>query len=236
MKRRVVKAIKDAIIAAVIAVTACMGPMAVMAESGVSTWTGEERVTGFSGKPSVDGPILTWDAVPGADGYIIGGIQNKQPYRQIGYTSGTTFVAKDAFEENYSYYWVFPYKKINGKVMAGRVSENYVWGFKQLPAPQNLKAISEGHTIRLTWDPVPGADAYEVLRKSGNNPPKLIALMKPEYPHCSDYNSGMGPASDRSGPMYYWVIACVKPDRQPHETDNFMRGVTSQYVYGFFYR
>ena len=79
---------------------------AVSASSLEPGWTGEERVTGLKCAPSVDGPVITWDAVPGADGYIIGGIQNGKPYKQIGYTAGTTYTDTASEYKGYCFYWV----------------------------------------------------------------------------------------------------------------------------------
>lgn len=79
---------------------------------------------------SVRGGVkLTWDAVTGADGYLVYGIVAGKPYGYVGMTTlGTTFTDKTASSTVYNYYWVFPYfKDANGKMVVGQTGK-YIYG------------------------------------------------------------------------------------------------------------
>ena len=164
-----------------------------------AVWKGTERVSGLKAKSSVNGIILSWNAVAGADGYLIGAIRYGNPYRQIAYTSGRTYTDTNASLYLYNYYWVFPYKKVDGKVVKGRVSANYVYGIKLLPKPENVKAAAKTTSVYLRWDPVSGADGYVIKVRRGNGSVSTLATIKDrEY---SDINAPVDEIS------YYWVYA-----------------------------
>ena len=187
-------------------------------ETDHAAWTGKERVTVLSGKSTPDGSRLEWQAVAGADGYIICAIQNGSAYRQLGFTTGTSYLDMDASFTMYSYYWVFPFKKLNGKTVRGDVSSYYVYGIRQLEKPVGVKAAGQASSVRLSWQAVPGADGYVVKVKRGSGEVRELAdVLSPGY---SDTGASYGEMS------YYWVYAYKKfgTVRRP--------GVTSTYVYG----
>ena len=115
---------------------------------------------------------LKWDAVEGAEGYII--------YRQIGKTSfeylamaaDTRYTDVSASEEEYNYYRVYPYY-MNGQERIVGPSDMYVYVKGVLPrtltAVTNLKASAAGKgSVALTWDAVENADNYLIYRQIGN--------------------------------------------------------------------
>ena len=108
---------------------------------------------------------LSWNAVKGADGYIIYRkiADGKFEYRYM--VSNTTYTDTTAQTGEYNFYRVYPYKNVNGKRVLGPSNEyKYV-----KPAPlgvKNLKAQATGTTsIKLTWNAEKDADGYIIYRK-----------------------------------------------------------------------
>lgn len=111
--------------------------------------------------------VVSWDALEGADGYLVVAINGKVRGQQIGYTAGTSFVDKDANAKDYNYYWVIPYSKnADGKVVKGELTEKYVWAMKPTTFAANAKSTENG--VELTWDAVEGASKYIVKAKAAS--------------------------------------------------------------------
>ena len=184
-----------------------------------TAWTGKERVSGLNAVSSVNGTVLSWQAVSGADGYLVCGIQNGKPYRQLGFTAKTSYTDKDASLTLYSYYWVFPFKKVDGKTIRGDISEKYVYGIRQLPQPANVRAAGRSSSVQLTWNAVSGADGYVVKarRGSGGAITELADVSSASYTDT---------ASSYEQMSFYWVYAYKRYGtiRRP--------GVISSYVFG----
>ena len=169
----------------------------------IDSWSGAEQIADLKGASSPDGSVLTWSAIPDAEGYIIGGIQNGQPYRQLGFVTGgntTTYTDHDASLTDFSYYWVFPYKKENGKVVRGKASSGYVYGIKQLPAPQNLTAASVPGGVNLSWSGVSGADGFIIKRRIGSSgsADRIADITGTSYSDMS---------ASETDTCFYWVYA-----------------------------
>ncbi len=86
-------------------------------------------VTSLKASSVKGGVKLTWNASTGAEGYLIYGIVNDQPYKYVGMTTkGTTFTDKTASSTVYNYYWVYPYyKSANGNLIVG-LTGKYTYG------------------------------------------------------------------------------------------------------------
>ena len=86
-------------------------------------------VTGLKASSVTGGVKLTWNAVSGAEGYLIYGIVDGKPYGYVGMTTlGTTYTDKKASATQYNYYWVYPYfKDSNGKMIVGQTAK-YTYG------------------------------------------------------------------------------------------------------------
>lgn len=120
------------------------------------------------GKGSVN---LKWDAVEGADNYLI--------YRQIGdgsfeylyMVSKTEYTDKTASEDEYNYYRVYP-TYVNNFVRITGPSDAYVYAKGSLPvyleAVKNLSANTAGKShVYIRWDAVEGAEGYLIYRSIG---------------------------------------------------------------------
>lgn len=116
---------------------------------------------------------LTWDSVPGAEGYLI--------YRQIGnakfeyryIVNKTNYTDTTASTTEYNYYRVYPYY-MNGAYRVVGPSNSYVYSKGVLPveltAVKNLEAVGvKRGQVDLKWDPVPGAYGYLIYRQVGTD-------------------------------------------------------------------
>ena len=171
-----------------------------------SDWTGNEQITDLKAKSTPDGSDLTWSKIPEADGYLIGAIQNGKPYRQIDFIVGgntTEYLDINASLTDYSYYWVFPYKKVNGKVVRGAASSIYVYGIKQLLAPKNLKATGKTGGVDLGWDSVSDADGFIIKRRTGSSGSAVVIADVTG----TSYTDTTASTTDNS---FYWVYAYKK--------------------------
>ena len=79
-------------------------------------------------------------------------------------------------------------------------------------APANVRYAFEGSAIRITWDPVVGADYYNVYHDDFfGDACSLRGDGSPSF--CEELATGLettsyGHASPNSGENYYWVVAC----------------------------
>lgn len=178
------------------------------------------QVSNFKATSTANGVTLTWNAAEEAEGYIIGSIHNGSPYAQLGFVVGanqTTFTDTTASLTNYSYYWVFPYKKINGKVTRGKASGNYTYGIKYLPAPANLSAVTSSGSVNLNWNAVSGANGYIIKCRRGNE--SIFVLGDTA---STSFTDTQAPTNTFS---YYWVYAYTNAGTSKRP------GLTSNYAY-----
>ncbi|MCD8155621.1 MAG: hypothetical protein LUF78_13235 [Clostridiales bacterium] len=129
-------------------------------------------VTGLTASASVGSNkvTLSWNAVEGADGYLILAYKDDTYQGQIGYTASTKYTDYNACDEEYNYYWVVPYYKNSaGKVVAGEIG-SYVYAIEPLAVVTGLTATSTEDGVELTWNAVDRASYYKVVYgKSGGD-------------------------------------------------------------------
>ena len=182
----------------------------------VATLTNLKAVTGGPSKVK-----LTWNAVSGAEGYLVYAQKNGQ-YGYVGMTTkGTTYTDTKALTNDYNFYWVFPYvKDANGNMYAGGCqSYKYAKG-GVCPAVTNLKAVSEIGQVRLTWKASAGAEGYLVYGKTATGKYGYIGMTTKgtTYVHKS---------ASKTEYNFYWVF--------PYHRDangKMIVGGTPKYVYG----
>ena len=130
-------------------------------------------VTNLKAAASGSGRVsLQWDAVSGAEGYLVYrqiGSGGKFEYRYI--VSKTNFVDTTASKTEYNFYRIYPYYKDEDKIIAG-ISDKYVYATGVLPreliSVKNLEARGTGKgRVSLKCDAVPGAEGYLIYRQIG---------------------------------------------------------------------
>ena len=182
----------------------------------VATLTNLRAVTGGPSKVK-----LTWNAVSGAEGYLVYAQKNGQ-YGYVGMTTkGTTYTDTKALTNDYNFYWVFPYvKDAKGNMYTGGCqSYKYAKG-GVCPAVTNLKASSEIGQVRLTWKASAGAEGYLVYGKTAIGKYGYIGMTTKgtTYVHKS---------ASKTEYNFYWVFPYHK-DAQ----GKMIVGGTPKYVYG----
>lgn len=66
-------------------------------------------------------------------------------------TSKTSFVDKKALDNDYNFYWVYPYVMgADGNRIVGK-SPAYVYAKGICASVTNLKAVSQNGAVKLTW-------------------------------------------------------------------------------------
>ena len=114
---------------------------------------------------------LSWDVVPGAEGYII---YAKRPGESaFSYlsmtTKGLTFTDSAALDSDYNFYRVYPYVMYNGSRITGTCPK-YVYAKGITLAPTGITAHGAGKGIvQLSWNAVDGADGYLVYGRHSKN-------------------------------------------------------------------
>lgn len=139
---------------------------------------------------------LTWDAVEGANGYLI--LKNGT---QIAYTTGaTTYTDKNASSENFEFYWVIPFQKVDGKNYKGQLS-NYVWGIGRVVGQvQKVTATGAEGAVELSWNAVSGANGYVILSKTGSNTAPFNAAVETTETSATV-------KAEAGAVQFYWVYA-----------------------------
>ena len=163
---------------------------------------------------------LTWDAVSGAEGYLVYA-QKNGVYAYVGMTTqGTTFTDTKALDTDYNYYWVFAYVKNSaGKMIAGNC-EKYVYSKGVCPAVPGLKAQSQVGSVKLSWSAADGADGYLVYGIRPGQEYGYIGMTT----KGTTYTDTKASTSDWT---FYWVFAYHKD-----ANGKMIVGGTAKYVYG----
>ena len=142
---------------------------------------------------------LSWNAVKGADGYIIYRkiADGKFEYRYM--VSNTTYTDTTAKTGEYNFYRVYPYKNVKGKRVLGPSNE-YKYAKPMPLAVTNLKTIRQNSNIKITWNTVSNADGYIIYRQSPNDS-KMV------YRYMVNSTSFVDTQTSAPGYYYYRVYA-----------------------------
>lgn len=184
--------------------------------STISSFT----TTGLSAAASGNGRVtLKWNAVSGADGYLVYA-QKNGVYGYVGMTTtGTTYSDTKALTNNYNYYWVFPYKKDStGKMTPGGCA-TYKWAKGVCAAVTYLKAASSNSGVTLSWQASYGAAGYLIY---GIRPDRSYAYMG--MTSNTSYTDKYAQEDDFT---FYWVTPYHKDS-----SGNLIAGLTGSYTYG----
>ena len=165
---------------------------------------------------------VSWEESFGADGYLI-----LRDGPQIGYTGRgvCTYTDTSASADKFNYYWVIPYTVRNGKIKKGQLSD-YTWAIgRKIGQVKNVsvKAGTGSAAVgtRLSWESIPGANAYVVIAKTDKSavkdPPRQVSTNS-----YTDYFSVPGIV------RFYWVYG-IYVDNNGHVV---CAGPVSDYAWG----
>ena len=103
---------------------------------------------------------LTWTASANAEGYVIYGRKDSGTYGYMGMTSKTIYTDSKAADNEYNFYWVYPYMTDSAGKRAINTSCKYVYAKGVCIAVTNLKATGQKGSVKLTWTKSQDADGY----------------------------------------------------------------------------
>lgn len=138
-------------------------------------WDGSPRDDALAapelGELTVKGKTLklSWKASEGAEGYCVyrKDDADTNTFVQIADVDGETLIYADkglAIGTTYTYV-VVPYREEDGVRYWGKYNFAGVSATALIAAPKNLTMTETANGMMLTWDPVPGADGYQVSRR-----------------------------------------------------------------------
>ena len=186
---------------------------------------------------------ITWDPVAGADHYNIyhdDSFDSRCRLNRDGSTGFCEELARNVVETTYlhadpsggsNYYWVVA---CNSGGCSEIDSKNPAAPAEAIPTtPANARYAVEGSTIHITWDPVDGADYYNVyhddffdskcrLNRDGSAgfcEELARNIVRTSFVHTAPY----------SGDNYYWVVACNRGGCSEIDAENPVKapGTTS---------
>lgn len=164
--------------------------------------------------------VLNWNAVEGAEGYLIYAQKDKK-YGYVGMTTkGTTFTDTKALDSDYNYYWVFPYVKDSRDKMYPGACTKYVFAKGVCSAVTDLKAASVKDGVKLTWTASYQAEGYLVYGIVDGKPYGYVGMTTQGTQYTDK-------TASKTVYNYYWVY--------PYHKDangKMIVGLTGKYTYG----
>lgn len=162
--------------------------------------------------------LVSWTKSAAADGYLIYAQKNKK-YGYCGMTSKTSFVDKKALDNDYNFYWVYPYvMDADGNRIVGK-SPAYVYAKGICASVTNLKAAGQKGAVKLTWTKSADADGYLVYGKTESG--------KYGYIGMTSKTSYLDKKASKKEWNFYWVFPYYK-----NSAGKMIVGQKAKYVYG----
>ncbi|MEO3946028.1 hypothetical protein [Gorillibacterium sp. CAU 1737] len=140
---------------------------------------------------------LTWKGGGDSYYYIKRATKADGDYQTIGTMSIMQTYTDNTVKNGVTYYYVVTCGINNESAPSNQVSAT-----PNLPvAPANLKAVSAKSKITLTWDPVPGADFYNVYQSTTSGGPYKTVIKEITATTFVDVNREMV-----NGTLYYYKV------------------------------
>lgn len=163
-------------------------------------------VTGMKAKViGMNKVTLNWNAVGGAEGYFIIGMNKDRKGGQIAFTAGTSWTDTAADADAFNFYWVQPYNRDEtGKIVKGKLG-NYVYALgRNVGNTGKVTATVVNNGVKLSWNKVSGANSYVILSKTGSNKAAFNTPMYTNKTSFIDITASSGKVT------YYWVYGVYK--------------------------
>lgn len=162
--------------------------------------------------------LVSWTKSAAADGYLIYAQKNKK-YGYCGMTSKTSFVDKKTLDNDYNFYWVYPYVMgADGNRIVGK-SPAYVYAKGICASVTNLKAASQNGAVKLTWTKSADAEGYLIYGKTESG--------KYGYIGMTSKTGYIDKKASKKEWNFYWVFPYYK-----NADGKMIVGQTGKYVYG----
>ncbi|MGI6497167.1 MAG: hypothetical protein ACOX5G_14045 [Kiritimatiellia bacterium] len=119
-----------------------------------------------------DGVLLSWSTVPNAGRYRVfrADAADGNPQDISGWITGTSYLDSTALTEVPQWYWVQAALTARGAGVGDMSSEVAGWRMRgSVPPPENVSASTGLTSVIITWDSVPEASHYRVLRADSSN-------------------------------------------------------------------
>lgn len=115
------------------------------------------------------GAVLSWEALPCADGYQIYRQDSKtNEFLEAGKTESASYEDSDIFYGSQYSYKICPYLSDNGRIIMGKMSKA-VSGSISLEQVKDLKiTVDNSKNVKLSWNPVPDASGYQIYCSSSS--------------------------------------------------------------------
>lgn len=163
---------------------------------------------------------LTWSKSAKADGYIIYAVKNKK-YGYCGMTSATTFTDTSAVDDDYTFYYVFPFAKDGTKKNVGKCP-NYVFAKAVCPRVTNLKASPAKGAVKLSWTRSAGATGYLIYGMTASGKYHYIGMTTTNTVGFTDTKAS------KTEYNFYWVF----PYHTAASGKMIVGQICQKYVYG----
>ena len=164
-------------------------------------------------------PMLTWDAVPGAESYNVYRAESEDgPYTRINSTTATSYVNTGA-KEGVTYYYKVTAVSASGESEFSNIVSGQAKAELQKPAAPVVKIGSSASSGKpmLTWSAVTGAESYNVYRAESADGvyTKINTTTATSY-----VNTGA-----KEGVTYYYKVTAVN-DIGESDASNVVSGQT----------
>lgn len=147
---------------------------------------------------STSGVLIKWNAVPGAKRYRILRKKGSGSWAKMGETTSLTFTNKSVTSGTTYSYKVLAVSADSSEIISEEPATVKTIKFLSMPELPTLTSLSTG--IKVTWNAVPGAAKYRILRKTKTTDWKKIA---------DTTSTTFTDTTVKPNLTYYYTIRCV---------------------------
>lgn len=129
------------------------------------------------GEKTASGIKLSWDAVNGADYYVIEKSVSGSDWEVVETTDKTTYSESSFALDNVYAYRVYTYWENEEYSSRSGYSDVFSVTWDMITAPEGFKVVNNGYTqLKLTWNKVAGAEGYQIYRSKTNKKGSFVKV------------------------------------------------------------